>query len=96
MAFGLGIMAGVPTALLLVYQGLMFGAFVALHHDRGLLVDFLGWVSIHGVTEFGALILCSAGGLIDRQAICCFPVAIRGWKPDRPWQTAASLAAGRC
>ena len=62
MAFGLGIMAGIPTALLLVYQGLVFGTFAALHHNRGLLVDFLGWVSIHGVTEFGALILCSAGG----------------------------------
>lgn len=61
-AFGLGILAGIPTALLLVYQGLVFGAFCALHDNRGLLVDFLGWVSIHGVTEFGAFILCSAGG----------------------------------
>lgn len=62
MAFGLGIMAGVPTALLLVYQGLMLGAFCALHANRGILVEFLGWVSIHGVTELGAFILCSAGG----------------------------------
>ena len=36
---------------------------------RGLAVDFLGWVSIHGVTEFGAIILCGAGGLVIAQNI---------------------------
>ena len=63
LAFALGVAGGAPTLVLLAYQGLVFGAFVALHYHRGLLVDFLGWVSIHGVTEFGAIILCGAGGL---------------------------------
>ncbi len=69
MTFGLGVFAGVPTALLLVYQGLIFGAFMALHQHRGLLVDFMGWVSIHGVTEFGAIVLCGAGGLVIAEKI---------------------------
>jgi uncharacterized membrane protein SpoIIM required for sporulation len=69
MMFGLGIAAGVPTLMLLTYQGLIFGAFIALHFNRDLLVDFLGWVSIHGVTEFGAIILCGAGGLVIAQHI---------------------------
>jgi uncharacterized membrane protein SpoIIM required for sporulation len=69
LTFGLGIGAGVPTLLLLIYQGLGFGAFIALHYNRGLTVDFLGWVSIHGVTEFGAIILCGAGGLVIAQNI---------------------------
>ncbi len=64
LMFSLGIAAGVPTLLLLLYQGLMLGAFLALHYDRGLAVDFLGWVSIHGVTELSAIILCAAGGLV--------------------------------
>lgn len=64
MSFGLGLAAGIPTLLLTVYQGLSLGAFLALHYDRGLAVDFLGWVSIHGTTELGALILLSAGGLM--------------------------------
>jgi len=64
MSFGLGLAAGIPTLLLTVYQGLSLGAFLALHYDRGLTVDFLGWVSIHGTTELGALILLSAGGLV--------------------------------
>jgi uncharacterized membrane protein SpoIIM required for sporulation len=63
LTFSLGVAAGVPTVLLLVYQGLGFGAFMALHYNRGLLEDFIGWVAIHGVTEFGAILLCGAAGL---------------------------------
>jgi len=63
LIFSLGVAAGVPTLLLLVYQGVTFGAYLALHYNRDLTVDFLGWVSIHGVTEFCALILCGAAGL---------------------------------
>ncbi|HEY7301817.1 MAG TPA: stage II sporulation protein M [Xanthobacteraceae bacterium] len=64
LCFGLGLALGVPTVLLLVYNGLGLGAFLALHYDRGLTLDFLGWVSIHGTTEIGALILFAAAGLV--------------------------------
>jgi uncharacterized membrane protein SpoIIM required for sporulation len=64
MTFSLGIAAGVPTLLLLAYQGVMLGAFLALHANRDLTVEFLGWISIHGVTELTAIILCGAGGLL--------------------------------
>jgi uncharacterized membrane protein SpoIIM required for sporulation len=64
MTFGLGLAAGIPTVLLSVYQGLPLGAFIALHYNRDLTVDFLGWLSIHGTTELGALILFAAGGLV--------------------------------
>jgi uncharacterized membrane protein SpoIIM required for sporulation len=64
LSFSLGLFAGVPTVLLIAYQGLMIGAFIALHYDRGLTVDFLGWLSIHGVTEISALLLFGAGGLV--------------------------------
>jgi uncharacterized membrane protein SpoIIM required for sporulation len=94
MTFGLGVAAGAPTVLLLAYQGLVFGAFIGLHYDRSLTVDFLGWVAIHGVTEFGAIILCGAGGLVVARSIL-FPgrfsrvenLAING-------QTAARIAVG--
>jgi uncharacterized membrane protein SpoIIM required for sporulation len=64
MSFGLGLAAGIPTLMLVVYQGLSLGAFVALHYDRGLTIECLGWLSIHGTSELGALILLSAGGLV--------------------------------
>src|SRR5262249_54871679 len=61
--------AGVPTVMLSVYQGLPLGAFLALHHNRGLTVEFLGWLAIHGVTELGALTLFAAGGLVIAEKI---------------------------
>ncbi len=50
LAFSLGIAGGVPTLLLMTYQGLPLGAFLALHWDRGLAIPFLGWISIHGLS----------------------------------------------
>jgi len=64
LAFGLGLAAGVPSAMLMVYQGLTLGAFLALHYNRDLTVDFLGWLSIHGVTELTAIVLFAAAGLV--------------------------------
>jgi uncharacterized membrane protein SpoIIM required for sporulation len=64
MTFGLGMAAGVPTVLLSVYQGLTLGAFLAIHYNRDLTVDFVGWLAIHGTTELGALVLFAAGGLV--------------------------------
>jgi uncharacterized membrane protein SpoIIM required for sporulation len=69
MTFGLGMAAGIPTILLTVYQGLPLGAFIALHYDRDLTVEFLGWLAIHGITELGALILFAAGGLVIAEKI---------------------------
>ena len=63
LCFALGIAGGVPTFVLLLYQGLILGAFIALHYEKGRLWDFMGWLSIHGVTELGAFILCGAAGL---------------------------------
>ena len=69
MTFGLGLAAGIPTLMLNIYQGLILGAFLALHYNRDLTMDFLGWVSIHGTTELGALILLAAGGLVIAEKI---------------------------
>lgn len=63
MGFALGIALGVPTVALIFTNGLMLGAFLALFASRGLLVELGGWLSIHGPTEFLALILSGAAGL---------------------------------
>jgi uncharacterized membrane protein SpoIIM required for sporulation len=74
LIFALGLAAGVPTLMLTAYQGLILGAFLALHYDRGLTIDFLGWIWIHGTTELGSLILTAAGGLVIAEKIL-FPGA---------------------
>ncbi len=61
-AFALGFAAGIPTALLLFTNGTVLGAFVALHHQRDLLVPILGWLLPHGVPEILAVLLCGAAG----------------------------------
>ena len=94
MSFSLGIAAGVPTLLLTLYQGLMFGAFIALHYNRGLAWEFIGWVSIHGLTEFGAIILCSAGGLLVAEKVL-FPGRFSRLESlARCGPTAARIAVG--
>jgi uncharacterized membrane protein SpoIIM required for sporulation len=64
MAFALGFVAGLPTLLLLFYNGLVLGAFAALYHSRGLSLDLWGWLLPHGVTELLAVILCGAAGFL--------------------------------
>jgi uncharacterized membrane protein SpoIIM required for sporulation len=69
MTFGLGLAAGVPTIMLTVYQGLPLGAMIALHSNRDLTVEFLGWLAIHGTTELSALVLFAAGGLVIAEKV---------------------------
>jgi uncharacterized membrane protein SpoIIM required for sporulation len=63
LCFGLGVLGGIPTLLLTFANGLVVGAFVALHAHRGLGQDFTGWLLIHGVTELGAIVIFAAAGL---------------------------------
>jgi uncharacterized membrane protein SpoIIM required for sporulation len=62
LAFALGFACCLPTAFLMIYNGLMLGAFVALFLKHGLGLDFGGWVLIHGVTELFAVTLSGAAG----------------------------------
>jgi uncharacterized membrane protein SpoIIM required for sporulation len=62
LAFATGFVAGLPTLLLLFYNGLVLGAFAALFHARGLAIDLWAWMLPHGVTELTAVILCGAAG----------------------------------
>lgn len=72
LCFALGFALGIPTLFLLIQTGLMAGAFIALYDSRGLGIDLIGWMMIHGVTEFMAIILCGAAGLMLGYAIA-FP-----------------------
>ena len=69
LAFCLGLLAGLPTFLLLLVTGLMMGAFGWLYGSRGLGVDLWGWLLPHGITEIGAVVLCGAGGFLVAHAM---------------------------
>lgn len=62
LAFALGFALGLPVVLLMFYNGLVIGSFTALYVSRGLAVEFIGWLSIHGTTELLAVTLCGGAG----------------------------------
>lgn len=63
LAFSLGVAGAVPTLGLLFYNGLIIGLFYSVFHDKGLGLDILAWLSIHGVTEISAIFIAGAAGI---------------------------------
>jgi len=64
MSLCLGVLAGVPTVYLLLYNGMLLGAFTALHHGAGIYTDYWAWILPHGITEISAIVLCGGVGLL--------------------------------
>jgi uncharacterized membrane protein SpoIIM required for sporulation len=71
-AFALGFAFAIPTVLLIVYNGLMLGAFLAVFAGKGLGLQAGGWLFIHGTTEIFSIILSGAAGFRIGTAIA-FP-----------------------
>jgi uncharacterized membrane protein SpoIIM required for sporulation len=71
-AFALGFAFAVPTVLLIIYNGLMLGAMVAVFAGKGLGANFAAWLMIHGTTEMFAICLAGAAGMRIGTAIA-FP-----------------------
>ena len=69
LSMGLGVLAAVPTLILVFYNGMLLGAFVAMHHRAGIYAEVWAWLLPHGVTEIGALVLCGGVGLMLGMAV---------------------------
>ncbi|MEZ6129852.1 MAG: stage II sporulation protein M [Planctomycetaceae bacterium] len=69
LAMATGILASVPTVLLMVFNGMLMGVFVAIHYQAGIRAEMWAWILPHGITEFGAIILCGGVGLMLGQAV---------------------------
>ena len=64
LAFLSGVLACVPTVILILYNGIMLGAFSSIFWtDGGLHPLFLPWLLPHGVTELLAINIACAAGL---------------------------------
>jgi uncharacterized membrane protein SpoIIM required for sporulation len=86
LAFATGMLAGIPTVLLAVYNGLTLGALGSVFFRDGLPVDFLAWILPHGVPELTAVTLCVAAGLVLGGAVAA---------PGRQTRAAALRDAAR-
>ena len=85
-AFALGFAFAVPTVLLILYNGLMLGAFFAVFAAKGLAFNLAGWLAIHGTTELFAINIAGAAGLRIGTAIAF---------PGRDSRTESAVRAGR-
>jgi len=94
MAFAVGIAGGLPTAGLLLFNGMVLGAFVALFTSRGLGWEVWGWLLVHGVTELGAVILAGAAGLALGRALLAPGTYGRGEALRRAGRQAGLVALG--
>jgi uncharacterized membrane protein SpoIIM required for sporulation len=63
LAFALGFAFGIPSLMLLVQNTASMGAMLWLFSGQGLLLDFVGWLSVHGTTELFAILLAGGAGL---------------------------------
>lgn len=85
-AFALGFAFAMPSALLLVYNGMMLGAMIAVFANKGLSFGFIGWLTIHGTTELFAIMIAGACGIRIGTAVAF---------PGRDARTEAAARAGR-
>jgi uncharacterized membrane protein SpoIIM required for sporulation len=86
LAFALGFAFAVPTVLLILYNGLMLGAFYAIFAAKGLGPNVIGWLMIHGTTEIFAICISGAAGIRVGLAIAF---------PGRSSRMDSAVAAGR-
>ena len=63
LAFALGFAFAIPSILLLIHNMALLGAMLWVFAQRGLTLDFVGWLSIHGTTELFAILLAGAAGI---------------------------------
>ena len=86
LAFALGFAFGIPSILLLIHNMALLGAMIWVFAQRGLTIDFIGWLSIHGTTELFAILLAGAAGIHVGRSIAF---------PGEQSHLAAASAAGK-
>jgi uncharacterized membrane protein SpoIIM required for sporulation len=69
LSFATGILAGIPTIILVLYNGITLGAFAWIFsRDAGWPI-FWAWLLPHAIPELLAVTLCSTAGLLMAKAV---------------------------
>ncbi len=69
LAFALGVLAGIPTALLIFYNGMLLGAMTSVFQSAGLGTAWWAWIAGHGVTELTAIVFAGGAGFVLGEAV---------------------------
>ncbi len=94
VALAAGALAAIPTVFLTLYNGLMLGAFAAVHYNAGINAEFWAWILPHGITELWAIVLCSGAGLRIGQAVLSPGLLTRGESMRLAGEEAARTIVG--
>src|SRR5271168_4502539 len=86
LAFAVGILAGIPTLIIVFYTGLTLGAFAWIFSRDAMWPLFWAWMLPHAIPELLAVTMCSTAGLLLGRAVMA---------PGRRSVPAALRAAGR-
>lgn len=86
LSFAVGVLAGIPTLILVFYNGLTLGAFAWVFSRDSLWPMFWAWMLPHAIPELLGITLCSTAGLMLGKAVLA---------PGRQSMRAALTAAGR-
>jgi uncharacterized membrane protein SpoIIM required for sporulation len=86
LALATGVLAAVPTIVLMLVNGMILGVFAAIHQEAGIYSEMWAWILPHGITEIGAIILCGGVGLMFGKAVV---------RPGAMSRDEALLQAGR-
>jgi len=68
-AFAFGVTAGIGTAVVLMFNGLFFGAVLGLFSNYGIVGWILTFVAGHGVLELSAIFIAGGAGLLIGRGI---------------------------
>ena len=86
LSLAAGILAALPSVVLLIYNGLTLGGFATVFLRTSTREAFLLWLIPHAIPELLAIVLCSAAGLA---------LGMASLSPGRLGRAAALRAAGR-
>ena len=68
-AFSLGVIMGVGTVAILLFNGLIFGSIAFVFHQNQYAIEFLSTVMIHGTIELGCIFIAGGAGLLIGDAL---------------------------
>lgn len=85
LAFATGVLFGLPTVLLQLYNGIMIGTISAIFMRGDHAVMYLAWILPHGIPELTAITLCTTAGFVLGRAVAA---------PGRSTRAAALRNAG--
>jgi uncharacterized membrane protein SpoIIM required for sporulation/uncharacterized RDD family membrane protein YckC len=89
-----GVLAGIGTVLLLVFNGVSIGSVLGLYHAHGAGILIWTFVLPHGVIELTAIVVAGAAGLILGRAIIAPGRRTRGRALREDGRTSLELVAG--